>query len=81
MSVKKNEIDKFLNSFENNIVKFTDTIKEHSQSKESEEVVELYQDCSLSEKIEGLIIQLNCFSQKSGINIYVGKIGCKFEKK
>lgn len=75
MSIKKKEIDKFINLLEKDIEEFTFKIKMHSQSKNEDEIVNLYEDAALSDEIEVMIISLSQFAEKSDIKIYVGEIG------
>lgn len=75
MAITKNQIDKFLNSFEKDIEEFTFKLKMYSQSKNDAEIVNLYEDTELSNEIEVMIISLSQFADKSDIKIYVGEIG------
>ena len=73
----RKEIDAFITGFNKNTERFIWGLEEHIQDKSEDETVELSEDYIFNEQIEILILSLKHFADKSGINIYVGKIDSK----
>lgn len=74
MAITKNEVDSFVARFKKDTESFIFDLQMHSQEKEGDEIVNINEDYSLSERIEIMILSLKHFGDKSEIKIYVGKI-------